>query len=153
MVEALAVSPDGATLAVGGGSGTLQLWDTATQQPLGGPLTTPGETIGSLAFSADSATLYTGSAHVPLQRYAVDPGGGHPGVRLVRGSWSASLLCGQRPCRARPDGVGLKTFRPCSPRPVRSRGCFRCWETMSSRVASPAVPRDESRLRYGMSHQ
>ncbi|MGW7210863.1 WD40 repeat domain-containing protein, partial [Streptomyces sp. NPDC054837] len=72
-VSALAVSPDGATLAVGGTTGTLQLWDIATQQPLGGPLTTPGEMINSLAFSADSATLYAGSAHVPLQRYAVDP--------------------------------------------------------------------------------
>jgi WD40 repeat protein len=72
-VSALAVSPDGATLAVGGTTGTLQLWDITTQQPLGGPLTTPGEMIDSLAFSADSATLYAGSAHVPLQRYAVDP--------------------------------------------------------------------------------
>ncbi|WP_371661156.1 hypothetical protein [Streptomyces sp. NBC_00280] len=72
-VSALAVSPDGATLAVGGGAGTLQLWDIATQQPLGGPLTTPGEEIGSLAFSADSGTLFAGSGHVPLQRYAVDP--------------------------------------------------------------------------------
>jgi len=71
-VSALAVSPDGATLAVGGSTGTLQLWDIATQQPLGGPLTTPGEEIDSLAFSADSGTLYAGSAHVPLQRYAVD---------------------------------------------------------------------------------
>ncbi|GAQ69458.1 hypothetical protein ACKI1I_02405 [Streptomyces turgidiscabies] len=72
-VSALAVSPDGATLAVGGGAGTLQLWDIATQQPLGGPLTTPGEPVDTLAFGPDSGTLYAGSAHVPLQRYAVDP--------------------------------------------------------------------------------
>ncbi|WP_369029237.1 nSTAND1 domain-containing NTPase [Streptomyces adonidis] len=71
-VSALAVSPDGATLAVGGSTGTLQLWDIATQQPLGGPLTTPGEQIDSLTFGADSGTLYAGSAHVPLQRYVVD---------------------------------------------------------------------------------
>ncbi|NEC84683.1 hypothetical protein [Streptomyces sp. SID12501] len=72
-VSALAVSPDGATLAVGGGAGTLQLWDIATQQPLGGPLTTPGEPVDTLAFGPDSGTLFAGSAHVPLQRYAVDP--------------------------------------------------------------------------------
>ncbi|MFD8000400.1 nSTAND1 domain-containing NTPase [Streptomyces mirabilis] len=71
-VSALALSPDGRTLAVGGDAGTLQLWDTATQQPLGGPWTTPGESIDTLAFSADSATLYAASAHVPLQRYTVD---------------------------------------------------------------------------------
>jgi len=72
-VSALAVSPDGRTLAVGGDAGTLQLWDIATQQPLGGPLTTPGDAIASLAFSPDSTTLYAAGAHVPLQRYSIDP--------------------------------------------------------------------------------
>ncbi|MFD4878914.1 hypothetical protein ACFWOB_36880 [Streptomyces sp. NPDC058420] len=71
-VSALALSPDGRTLAVGGDTGTLQLWDTATLQPLGGPLTTPGDAISSLAFSADNRTLYASSAHVPIQRYTVD---------------------------------------------------------------------------------
>jgi WD40 repeat protein len=73
-VSALAFSPDGRTLAVGGDTGSLQLWDVATEQPLGNPLTTPGESIDSLAFSSDGTTLYAGSAHVPLQRYVVDPG-------------------------------------------------------------------------------
>ena len=72
-VTALALSPDGRTLAVGGDSGALQLWDATTQQPLGGPLTTPGEKIHTLAFSPDSTTLYAGSAHVPLQRYTLAP--------------------------------------------------------------------------------
>lgn len=71
-VGALALSPDGRTLAVGGDAGTLQLWDTATQQPLGRPLPTPGESIDTLAFSADNGTLYAGGTHVPLQRYTVD---------------------------------------------------------------------------------
>ncbi|WP_189943406.1 nSTAND1 domain-containing NTPase [Streptomyces aurantiogriseus] len=72
-VSALAVSPDGHTLAVGGTAGTLQLWDTATQQPLGGPLPTPGGEVRTLAFSPDSGTLYAASAHVPLQRYNIEP--------------------------------------------------------------------------------
>ncbi|WP_405724416.1 AAA family ATPase [Streptomyces sp. NBC_00028] len=72
-VSALAVSPDGTTLAVGGEAGSLQLWDIATQQPLGSELTTSGEKIGTVAFSADGGTLYAGSVHVPLQRYTVDP--------------------------------------------------------------------------------
>ncbi|MET8983408.1 hypothetical protein ABZX85_48400 [Streptomyces sp. NPDC004539] len=72
-VSALAISPDQRTLAVGGDAGTLQLWDIATQQPLGGPITTPGEGIQTLAFSSGSDTLYAGSAHVPLQRYTVAP--------------------------------------------------------------------------------
>ncbi|WP_327404520.1 hypothetical protein OG194_33600 [Streptomyces sp. NBC_01288] len=72
-VSALALSPDGRTLAVGGDTGTLQLWDIATGQPLGDPLPTPGDPVDSLAFSADSTTLYASGLHVPLQRYVVDP--------------------------------------------------------------------------------
>ncbi|WP_155059462.1 nSTAND1 domain-containing NTPase [Streptomyces blattellae] len=94
-VSALALSPDGHTLAVGGDAGTLQLWDTETQQPLGGPLPTPGEGIRTLAFSADSGTVYAGSAHVPLQRYAVDTGRAvarvceRTGGGLTRAQWRA----------------------------------------------------------------
>jgi WD40 repeat protein len=72
-ISALALSPDGRTLAVGGDAGTLQLWDTETQQPLGGPLPTLGEAIDSLTFSSDNSTLYASGAHVPLQRYVIDP--------------------------------------------------------------------------------
>ncbi|GLP67176.1 hypothetical protein TUSST3_37980 [Streptomyces sp. TUS-ST3] len=72
-VSALAVSPDGRTLAVGGEAGSLQLWDIATQQPLGHLLSTPGDPIDTVAFGPDSATVYAGSAHVPLQRYIIDP--------------------------------------------------------------------------------
>ncbi|MER6958858.1 hypothetical protein [Streptomyces sp. NPDC000618] len=72
-VSVVAFSPDGRALAVGGDQGTLQLWDIPTRQPLGGPLITPGERIDTLAFGADSGTLYAGSAHVPLQRCTVAP--------------------------------------------------------------------------------
>ncbi|WP_128434006.1 helix-turn-helix domain-containing protein [Streptomyces cyaneus] len=72
-IRALAFSPDGSTLAVGGNSGTVQLWDIATQQPLGPSLPTPGGSIDTLAFSPDSTMLYAGGVHVPLQRYVVDP--------------------------------------------------------------------------------
>ncbi|WP_055711462.1 hypothetical protein [Streptomyces torulosus] len=71
-VTALAFSPDGRTLAVGGDDGSLRLWDVPTGQPIGGPLTTPGEAVYTLAFGPDGTTLYAGSAHVPLQRYDLD---------------------------------------------------------------------------------
>ncbi|WP_020134911.1 WD40 repeat domain-containing protein [Streptomyces sp. 351MFTsu5.1] len=72
-VSALALSPDGRTLAVGGDGGGLQLWDMPTAQPIGALLTTPGEAVYTLAFAADGTTLYAGSAHVPVQRYDLDP--------------------------------------------------------------------------------
>ncbi|MFF0084769.1 hypothetical protein ACFYR1_34460 [Streptomyces canus] len=72
-VAALAFSPDGATLAVAGDSGTLQLWDTANRQPLGSGLTTPGEAITSLAFTTDGTSLYATSRHAPVQHYRVTP--------------------------------------------------------------------------------
>ncbi|ANS63096.1 WD-40 repeat protein [Streptomyces lincolnensis] len=101
-VSALAVSPDGQTLAVAGTAGTLQLWDTATQQPLGSPLPTSGEELRTLAFSPDSGTLYAGSAHVPLQRYTIDP------------SWAVLRVCaraGAGTDEARPAGAGLDEAR------------------------------------------
>lgn len=104
-VSALAVSPDGRTLAVGGDAGALQLWDIATQQPLGGPLTTPGDAIASLAFSQDSTTLHAaaptrhssgtastpprpspGSAPAPARPTPHPPNGTHtcPTCRIAR---------------------------------------------------------------------
>ncbi|KND41655.1 nSTAND1 domain-containing NTPase [Streptomyces stelliscabiei] len=73
VITALAFSPDGGTLAVGGNAGTVQLWDIATQQPLGPSVPTSGESIDTLAFSPDSTMLYAGGNYVPLQRYVVDP--------------------------------------------------------------------------------
>ncbi|MFF6783504.1 helix-turn-helix domain-containing protein [Streptomyces sp. NPDC012510] len=73
LITTLAFSPDGGTLAVGGDAGTVQLWDIATQQPLGPSLPTSGEGVDTLAFSPDSTTLYAGGARVPLQRFVVDP--------------------------------------------------------------------------------
>ncbi|GGR83410.1 hypothetical protein GCM10010252_22630 [Streptomyces aureoverticillatus] len=72
-VSALAFSPDNDTLAVATHSGTVQLWDVPSSRPLGSPLPTPGDTITSLAFSADGSTLYAGGTRVPLQKYALDP--------------------------------------------------------------------------------
>ncbi|MFG2781479.1 hypothetical protein ACGFY7_26990 [Streptomyces prunicolor] len=97
-VSALALSPDGRTLAVGGDTGTLQLWDIATGQPLGDPLPTPGDPVDSLAFSADSTTLYASGLHVPLQRYVVDPARAVPllcartgDAELTRAQWHTYL--------------------------------------------------------------
>ncbi|MFF7127304.1 DNA-binding protein [Streptomyces sp. NPDC008240] len=72
-VTALAFSHDGSTLVVGGEGGTVQLWDVASRRLLGSALPTPGDLVGSLAFSSDDSTLYAAGAHVPAQTYSLDP--------------------------------------------------------------------------------
>ncbi|MEU1318628.1 nSTAND1 domain-containing NTPase [Streptomyces tibetensis] len=72
-VGALAFSSDSGTLAVGGTNGTLRLWDTATQQPLGTDLPTPGDEFRSLAFAEDGRTVYADGPDVRLQRFPIAP--------------------------------------------------------------------------------
>jgi WD40 repeat protein len=52
-------SPEGKTLATASTDGTLRLWDTATLQQIGTPLTADG--ITQAAFSPDGTTLATAS--------------------------------------------------------------------------------------------
>jgi transcriptional regulator with XRE-family HTH domain len=68
-------------------------------------------------------------------------------LRLGRVSKAASLLHGQRACPAARTGSALKSFRPCSPRPVRSRDCFHCWEPMRFACGLPGSSQAESRFR------
>ena len=60
-VAAVGFSPDGATLATAGASGgssdSIRLWDTATQQEIGTPMTAGPGPVYAVAFSPDGATL------------------------------------------------------------------------------------------------
>jgi WD40 repeat protein len=73
-VRNLAFSPDGQTLASGSADGTIILWDAATGQPIGQPLTGHTAEVRSVAFSPDGQTLASGSADQTIILWDVTTG-------------------------------------------------------------------------------
>ena len=56
----MAFSPDGKLLATADNDGTVRLWNTATSQPTGAPLSVePGGGVNGVAFSPDDKLLAT----------------------------------------------------------------------------------------------
>ncbi|MCT9112823.1 helix-turn-helix domain-containing protein [Streptomyces mirabilis] len=72
-VTALTYSSDGRFLAVGGSTGTVRLWDAATNRPLGSTLLTAGDTVQSLTFARNGTTLTVDSEHTSPHIYAIAP--------------------------------------------------------------------------------
>ncbi|MFF5245221.1 WD40 repeat domain-containing serine/threonine protein kinase [Streptosporangium sp. NPDC000095] len=59
-VNTVAFSPDGETLAAGGGDGAVILWDARTRRPIGEPMKGHTRAVDSIAFSPDGRLLAGG---------------------------------------------------------------------------------------------
>ncbi|MFI1370151.1 hypothetical protein [Streptomyces griseochromogenes] len=68
----MAISHDGATLAIGTDDGSIYLWDVASRRRIGAVVPDPGGALMALAFSSDDHNLYASAAHMPLLRYELD---------------------------------------------------------------------------------
>ena len=89
----MAFSRDGKILARGSADGTIQLWDVATHQQIGGPLTGLDAPVRSVAFSPDGKTLAGGSADGTVRLWDVTTHQqiGGPLISLSRGVYSVAF--------------------------------------------------------------
>ena len=68
--RAVAFSPDGATVATGGADGNVRLWNTATGQEIGAPMSSDANPVDAVAFSPDGALVASASTDGNVQLWS-----------------------------------------------------------------------------------
>ena len=132
----MAFSPDGTRIASGSRDKTVRLWDAATGQPVGQPLTGHTDAVSSVAFSPDGTRIASGSADNTVRLWDAATGQpvgqpltGHTdavssvafspdGTRIASGSadntvrlWDAATGQPDRPAADRPHRHGVPAWR------------------------------------------
>ena len=69
----MAFSPDGTRIASGSADKTVRLWDAATGQPVGQPLTGHTDAVSSVAFSPDGTRIASGSDDKTVRLWDAPP--------------------------------------------------------------------------------